>query len=777
MAGFFSLPAMLWWSLAAIVPILIHLFARQRYRRLPWAAMDLLQRAYKRTRSRLRLEHLLLLLLRILILLLIVLALADPRLENASLLPEQDGPRNVIVVLDDSASMGLVMPSGLTPFDQAKEEALRLIEGLRFERGDVVTVITAGAPAGQRLEPVSELELVRAEVEELTVTAGATDLVRALRICTTLMRGGAMKDLPPADIYYFTDLQANAFSAAGIETDAPGSPSPPFEEGGGDEVVRDVLREIDELRGTLTVVAPTLSEGGENRAPEENVAITELDWQGRSPVVGIPTRITATVTNFGTRRASGTVQLRADGGKQQLARQVVSELEPGKSQIVEFTHRFETPGEHALQALFGEDELAADNQRSLCVTVREEIRVLIVDGSWDREPAEQEGFFLQRAIAPAPEEGALSSFRVEAGGVGLLRDLPEREVDLLCLLDVPSLPPEAAPKVEAFVQEGGGLWVAVGPRTRSETWNDLLWRDGEGVLPARLGAAVDATASGDTDDSLRIDVRVSDRPPFRYFSDPRTGPFLRQAPVRRFLDTLVDEEPTTRVLAVFNRASAPLPDPRPAFIEGSFGAGRVILQTSSIDQEWNDLPTFFVAYVPLVNEIAHHLVAQRARGDDLVAGSQYRRIFRGASDRVQLLLDGEAPRELSPVPTEDDQGFKVEIPAWMLRRAGLYRLAITPRGAAGPETTTAFFSVNTDPRESDLTRIPAAELAGVFEREGLSVARDVETANEAIEERSRADLWRWLLYAAGLVMLVETALSQWFAIRSERGRSRGALPR
>ena len=148
MGSIFGLPGMLFWGTAASIPILIHLFARQRYKKVPWAAMGFLLRAFKKTRRRIRLEHLLLLLLRILAILLFVLALADPKLNPGAIVGGLgDVPREVVVVIDNSYSMALTESDGRTPMVRAKEQIKKLIDDLQQERGDTVTLVLAGKPA------------------------------------------------------------------------------------------------------------------------------------------------------------------------------------------------------------------------------------------------------------------------------------------------------------------------------------------------------------------------------------------------------------------------------------------------------------------------------------------------------------------------------------------------------------------------------------------------------------------------------------------------------
>jgi len=60
---------------AAAVPIIIHLINLTRFRKVEWAAMEFLLRAYQKTRRKLQLESLIMLLLRIAAVILVALAL------------------------------------------------------------------------------------------------------------------------------------------------------------------------------------------------------------------------------------------------------------------------------------------------------------------------------------------------------------------------------------------------------------------------------------------------------------------------------------------------------------------------------------------------------------------------------------------------------------------------------------------------------------------------------------------------------------------------------
>src|SRR6266571_6170536 len=87
---------------AVLLPILIHLLNKRKFRVVDWAAMEFLLDADKKNRRRIRLEHLLLLLLRCLAVFLIGLLLARPFLPTsvtAGLIAAAQYER--IVLLDD----------------------------------------------------------------------------------------------------------------------------------------------------------------------------------------------------------------------------------------------------------------------------------------------------------------------------------------------------------------------------------------------------------------------------------------------------------------------------------------------------------------------------------------------------------------------------------------------------------------------------------------------------------------------------------------------------
>src|SRR6516165_8621484 len=123
----FLAPLMLWGTLTAGIPILLHFFFRSRYRRVPWAAMSFLLASIEQTSRRLRFQELLQLLARVAFLVLLALALARPTFTG--LASGAGDAVDAVVVLDTSYSMD-ARDGATTRLEQARAAALSLLDQL-----------------------------------------------------------------------------------------------------------------------------------------------------------------------------------------------------------------------------------------------------------------------------------------------------------------------------------------------------------------------------------------------------------------------------------------------------------------------------------------------------------------------------------------------------------------------------------------------------------------------------------------------------------------------
>ena len=66
----------------------------------------------------------------------------------------------------------------------------------------------------------------------------------------------------------------------------------------------------------------------------------------------------------------------------------------------QFSYRFDTPGDHAVEVRADGDALDVDNHRCLVVPVRQAIRVLCIDGRPSGQPFRGAADYLAVALAP-----------------------------------------------------------------------------------------------------------------------------------------------------------------------------------------------------------------------------------------------------------------------------------------------------------------------------------------------------------------------------------------
>src|SRR5208282_3311710 len=102
------------------IPVLIHFFSRKQQNPIRWGAMEFLMASATPRRRFLRLRDLLLLLLRIAIVLAIVGALARPMISSSMI--GSAGPRDVILIVDNSMSTARLIGGG-SVFERELEEA------------------------------------------------------------------------------------------------------------------------------------------------------------------------------------------------------------------------------------------------------------------------------------------------------------------------------------------------------------------------------------------------------------------------------------------------------------------------------------------------------------------------------------------------------------------------------------------------------------------------------------------------------------------------------
>ena len=299
-------PALVFGTLLAAVPLIIHLLNRQRHKPVRWAALDFVIAAYKKTRRQVELENLILLLLRMAAVALFALAVSRPFTSTDSPLSSlTESRRDVVMVLDGSASTGYRSDID-SVFERIVARARKILEDdLDAARGDRVRLILAGGYP--RLlswtGPDKAAALLDTMIEP---TDEPLDLPAALgEVAKLAEEDAAGTGQSLLEVRLFTDLQRSSLSPdldAAAEADEEALAS-------GTDALTEQLDKLEELG--VTVYVEDLG------APEfvpANMGVAAIEPLGPILGPGIPFDLSVTLANHSDRSKTGArVVMTVDG--------------------------------------------------------------------------------------------------------------------------------------------------------------------------------------------------------------------------------------------------------------------------------------------------------------------------------------------------------------------------------------------------------------------------------------------------------------------------------
>jgi hypothetical protein len=669
-AAWFSNPIMLWGMAAASIPILIHLLNRRKYREVPWAAMRFLLAAVKKNQRRVRIEQWLLLLIRTLLIACAVLAMAKPILESLGAMALLPGQRtHWVLALDGTLSMTREGAEA-TRFDQARALASQLARSARA--GDAFSVVlladppraVIGAPAFAKDAVIEALAELQPTHSGLDVAAGFAKIEEVL----------AASDIPRKELMVLTDMQATSWARPGA------SPS----------------EDLKRLAARLTArsVRSTVLDLG--ASGDANHAVVDLRIDPPLVTSGATATVQATVRRFGPVEGAGTTRARliVDGA---VAGEQPVELLDSEPRTVAFAQPFRKDGEHIVEVQLDPDPLKPDDARRLVVPVREAVRVLLVDGDPSPEPLRSETSFLAEALAPEPGPGEPASpVRVDAIAESQLvgRDLDP--YDAVVLANIARLTRTEVGAIEAYLTRGGGLVVFGGDQVVPDSYNQLLYRDGAGPLPARIGApAGDPRGQQAPFEFDPLGFRHPIIEAYRGEASAVTAS-LTNVKTARYLRLKVPPAGTSAKVALAFTGGDP------AVVEGSWKRGHVVLVATTADPGWTSWP-LHQSYPPVMEQIVLLAASGRSAERTVRVGQPLVPMFpSSAIDATATVRRPTGP----PVPsrvTADGDVARVRFDGTDL--AGVYRIDVGP-----PVGRELAFAANPDPVESNPARLDAAGL-------------------------------------------------------------------
>jgi hypothetical protein len=733
-----------WWllgMLAGAAPIIIHLLNRQRFKRVTWAAMEWLLRALERNRRRMRMENLILLILRAAILVLLALALSKPIIEAGSALNLIEGSRVCrIFVLDASYSMGVEI-GGRPAFDVAKKAVGDLLAARRS--GDVASLVVSGTDSAEIIpEPTPDAARIGEQLDAAELSHREVNLAAVLtRVAATAQR----LPHPRVEVYVFTDLQRLSWLTEGAIRD---------------KGLADALKKARD-KAAFFVVDCVGREVPNSCVARVSVSADDSDEQQGLVPLALPSTVRATVENFSDApRDEVAVRMLVDG---QVEGRKVVKLDPRTPETVRFAGVvFREPGSHVVRVEADADGLRLDDARDLVIDLQKEIRVLCVNGQRSADLASNETYFLERALAPSQFEfgGASTPFTVETIGDSDFLAANLGGYRMVVLANVFQVPAEKVAGLEAFVKSGGAVVIFLGERVESSAYNRLLWRDGQGLLPARImerkSFPAEPVPGQGISEFSRFDVRSSTHEVIRTLKE-KSVDISAGARVREYFYLQANvADPAVRVLCCYDN-----PQTSPAIVEKSFGQGHVVLVSTSASPRWSTFP-LIPGWLPFMQELASYMVKGFGGERNLTVGEPIRTVlFPGEfADPVEVAGPTHKSVKVSPAPEGD--AYRLDYAD--TGRAGVY--AVDFGGSKGK----AAYAVTLDTRESDLARTSPRELDAVLGDNPIRFVSSVNELHSAAEKvQTGSSLWKaFVLTVLGMAVL-ESILATLF------GRRRGVI--
>jgi hypothetical protein len=728
--GFLN-PLLLFGLAAVSVPIIIHLLNRRKFQKVVWAAMRFIQTSVERNQRRMRVEDMILLALRCLLLALLAFALARPAFQNSSADFLGQSKVTAVVILDNSASMGM-SDGSTTRFEKARKAAEQALETM--PGGSASAVFLASDIANAVIaEPTFDINLARKALREAPLTDRGTDLLPSIQraLDTLKQRIGIRKE-----IYLVTDGQLTGWKQMS-------------------EIQKLLESSQRDVRSHVLLV---------NEHEERNLAVTDLrNASGLTPV-NQPVRFEARVSNFGREEVRNLrVSLSADN-EPPSDEFTIDSLPPGGSKSVSLFAKLRAEGFHSIVARIPEDRLAADDKRALAVRAIKEVRVLLVDGDPGGEPRDSETFFVRHALIPVPPSEQANYFikvmRITAPEIASAR---MDDYDTIVLANVSDFADSVAKNLEQYVRRGGGLMIFSGNKINPSFYNEQLSAKYH-LLPATFGPP---RGNADQDSEyFTLQDRELEHGIVSIWNDPNAGTLssvrfyrahdlipvaFKASSAQKSKDAPLEEAGAPQTVVKFSHGT-------PAIIERTWGLGRVVMFASTADTAWNDFPVR-PSFVPLIHRTLGALVQRQDEGLNVRVGQKF--VRRVASE----LLDKEA-RVFKPRQTDAllDQRRIEMVNGWPMLQydatdlSGIYDVAV------GDNRGALRFAAQPDAMESSLD-----ELSSEQKKLLSTVAHLVEWSpnaslkDQVTQSRSGAEFWLPIVIIAMLVAGAETFLGQWFS--------------
>ena len=283
--------------------------------------------------------------------------------------------------------------------------------------------------------------------------------------------------------------------------------------------------------------------------------------------------------------------------------------------------------------------------------------------------------------------------------------------NLIIVPDGTVLSSRTANQLRDYIESGGNMLVAVGSKPHSSEAASLIGLKQAGQLSNPASNRNLNLSVGAVDKSHQVTTGIADN--------------WRAVSILNY---------QTLQTGITDRTIIELSDGSPLLVEKRMGSGKILVLGTALDTQWTDLPTesVFVAFIMqsvgfLGGDTTTPLYRSTGESMNVAAGTQL------------ISPDGEPVRELSDISNRASIN---------LATPGIYEL----RSSAGTQAV----AVNSDSRESDITRIDSETLE---KWQQIAIDAPADITAEATSKTNQRSFWMWLLPLLLLLALLESFYS------------------
>ncbi len=398
---------------AAALPILIHLFSRQRLREIEFSSLKFLKKLESKRLRKVKITQWIILLLRTLAIIFLVLAFARPALQKLEGALSGEAQTAAVLILDNSLASQAVGSSG-SIISELRNRAVNALTVFTSE--DRVALISAARPSAAGFpQPLpGGDERLRRWIFELETSDAAPDFIPALEKAAGIL---SAMDEPNREIYL-----VSSFYGWTVEYDSALALLP------------------QGIRLFMLETGP---------AKLGNQALTGLEIETRILQVGGAVNLSITAANYSDAPCEE-APLSLFVGSERVASTVINIPADGET-VTGMTFAPEQGGYISGYArLEIEDALAADNKRYYSFYLPECVRVYLTGDS-------AEVSLLKTALNPSPDR----HYPVEPVYLKALDELSEHpDAAVVFLAGVDKVSPYAAGILKRMIERGGGVMLS-----------------------------------------------------------------------------------------------------------------------------------------------------------------------------------------------------------------------------------------------------------------------------------------------------------------------------